>query len=62
MKNLSVERWEYNTVIINRSFDPHDDSYMEELNDLRLEGWELVSTQHDLPQGCNYFYFKRRLP
>ena len=61
-QNRNVERWEYDTVVINLHYSNFNPLPMDRLNELGLEGWELVSTNLNWNSGIHYFYFKRRLP
>ena len=52
-QNSPSVRWEYTTLMLR----PDDSRFIQEMNRLGQEGWELVSTPHFGSQ-----IFKRRLP
>ena len=52
-------RWEYRWI---RSESKNSPPSIQRLNELGMEGWELVTVTTDFETDWYYAYFKRRLP
>jgi len=57
--NSRNERWEYHVLIVS---ELNRDQIVERANNLRAEGWELVTSGLSGRSGWFTLYFKRRLP